>query len=191
MNNPANMVDPNGYLAEFIWENKYTEVDAITSAAPVIPKPNPITKNTDSINSVTNINQKHVTDLAKGTVGGIGDEGLKKLANKLPSHIPYYANIAAVRSRRYLVIPIESVKHIKGTTAIGVIGLGMTTKSVWNNYHSGYSFGEATGRTSIDVGVAIFSIVAGGYTGGVGGIVAGTLLSGAGDIIKNSIWGER
>ncbi|WP_411681920.1 RHS repeat-associated core domain-containing protein [Clostridium thailandense] len=40
MNNPANMVDPNGYLADFIWGNQeYDEphVDVITSAAPVIP----------------------------------------------------------------------------------------------------------------------------------------------------------
>lgn len=79
---------------------------------------------------------------------------------------------------------------VKGAVALGVIGLGLTIESVCDNYHSGYGVTEATLRSSIDMGVALGSLVAGAYFTPFGGIVVGTVLSGAGEIVKNLAWGK-
>lgn len=62
------MIDSNGYLADFIWGNheinNNPKIDAITSAAPVIPKPNPIiknTKNTSLDKIIDDVAQKNIT----------------------------------------------------------------------------------------------------------------------------------
>lgn len=137
------------------------------------------------------LSKNQIDNLLVGNIGGLGDKVLEKAANKLPSHVPYYANRAAVRSGNYLLIPIKEFAITKGAAALGIIGGTLSIKSVWDNYHSGYGFWEATGRSSIDILVAGGSIVAGALLSPVGGILVGTALSGTGEITKNIIWGRK
>ncbi|KOA20843.1 tRNA nuclease WapA precursor [Clostridium homopropionicum DSM 5847] len=92
-NNPINGRDTFGLKTAFADEETQRQYDQWlrTQASTVVPN-----KNEKSVR----LSKNQIDNLLVGNIGGLGDKVLEKAANKLPSHVPYYANRAYAKVGR-------------------------------------------------------------------------------------------
>lgn len=171
MNNPVNMIDPNGYLADFIWENheinNNPKVDAITSAAPVIPK-------TVDLNDTANtIIDKAIKDKLKKAPRQMSmNQAVKSLPNRNAIRV-YIRGLAPEVLN--VKLPVPGSKLLSAMQKTGVISPILFIPTSINDFRNnkGRKAWIALGIDS----VAMVTGIAISFPGGIPGALAQTYIT--------------
>ncbi|WP_411681019.1 hypothetical protein [Clostridium thailandense] len=163
------MIDNNGYLADFIWGNQDDEprVDAISSAAPVIPKPSSITKNTKNTS----------LDKVADTV----------VQNNIKSS-KRYVSTGTLTLGKYIKTNRSGILIKKISSKAGLYSLYDIGKTVYENYREYPNTWK--GRSAIDIVIFGAGIIVGGAIGGealVAGVAAGVFIGIGSDLLGDAI----
>ena len=195
-NNPVNMSDDSGYWPKWMKKAAKTVKKAVSG---VVNKVIKVFSSSKSNNKQSNnpkskpVTKNDVLNVTKGGVITAIEGGVSKVYENVPSRVTLNTiNRASRRAGQMAVtMPVKGAKALQTVAKvenIGAVGVVLTGMSVWSNYHSGYSKGEAFWRSLIDVAVTSASIVAGCFGGPLAAAAVSIVGGLAGEAIKYFIW---
>ncbi|WP_238475924.1 hypothetical protein [Clostridium manihotivorum] len=186
-NNPVNMSDDSGYRPNYIC-NDGGEIgvsgDSISSSV----------NNIFSISSTVKRlipDRSQIISIGKSVAATGAEGGISLELSHIPDSVPVVTNRALRRAGTEFKVPLKGASILRGIGKIekvGVVGVAFTSMSVWDNFHSGYKYSEAFGRSFIDVGVSVAVIGFGLFTPVGWAVGIGLGLGFGAEIAKNYIW---